>query len=43
MPGVQLCGPSRHDLGQLIDDLVGLAMLDHLVEVGVPVKVIEVL
>ena len=43
MAVVQRGGPARHHLGELVDDLLRLAVLDHLVQVGVPVQVVEVL
>src|SRR3954470_24696553 len=43
VPVVELGRPSRHHLRESLDDRLRLAVLDHLVEVGVAVQVVEVL
>ncbi len=40
---MQVRRPARHHLGHPVDDLLRLAVLDHLVQVGVAVEMVEVL
>ncbi|MGQ0778266.1 MAG: hypothetical protein ACT4NY_28305 [Pseudonocardiales bacterium] len=43
VPVVVAGGPTRHHLGELVDDLLRFAVLEQLVEVRVAVQVVEIL